>query len=596
MIINIENNNKILKEKSNLFLPDFTVLTGENGSGKTQLLHNLSKQNHRYEEELYLDELEPEKNIRITDDDGKKLSNIIFSTPGLSEIQNYNQKPLIHTVRDEWNSLSSISKSYILIKNKKFESENNELDEINKAIEQFAKNIIVSKKYSTPTTKKVTLIQLQKLKEISLKANKPIFDLTFIDFIIFYKVSTKLFSSALAFLFHQFYLKQKYYKKLTKDISPPWEVFNDILKNAKFKYKVVYEPVENEEIPPRIKLEDNENGKISAILDSLSSGEKTIMSLIFVLYHSSNKGKFPEVILFDEPDAHLHPSLTNLFISVIKKVLIEEQKVKVILATHSPSTVALAPEESIYRMDRSLGFPIKESKNSAIQNLSNGLASVSIEDGNLNLIYNIEKTSKHILFTEGITDKIILEIAWEKLYKKRERPFVIQDSFSANFLGTMFEVGNDSPDGIFVQFPKKKMIALFDFDNAGYNNWNRKKKFPNVEETDPSKCLTRSNGRNAYLLLLPVSRKQPISNLAIMKNNETFKDKSKLTIESLFLNVTNYKNSFFQEQCMPGGGSVFLFKNKNKRKFAKELENLESIHFNEFIPLFDKIISITKSA
>lgn len=41
MIINIKNNGKILKDKENLSLPDLTILTGENGSGKTQLLEYL---------------------------------------------------------------------------------------------------------------------------------------------------------------------------------------------------------------------------------------------------------------------------------------------------------------------------------------------------------------------------------------------------------------------------------------------------------------------------------------------------------------------------------------------------------------------------
>src|SRR5690606_37032757 len=258
---------------------------------------------------------------------------------------------------------------------------------------------------------------------------------------------------------------------------------------------------QNEEYPSPIKLIDNQLGVTNANLDSLSSGEKTIIALIFVLYHASSNGQFPQVILFDEPDAHLHPSLTQLFIDVIQKVLVEEQKVKVIITTHSPSTIALAPDVSIYKMDRVLGYPIKENITSAIEDLTNGLTSVTVEESNLGIIYNIKNTNKHILFTEGITDKIILETAWEKLYSSKQRNFYIQDCFSAQFLGTLFNQGNELPDGIFHQFPDKKFIALFDFDGAGYSNWNRSKKFPDIIEQNPAKCLTRYNNANGYLLL-----------------------------------------------------------------------------------------------
>jgi hypothetical protein len=44
--------------------------------------------------------------------------------------------------------------------------------------------------------------------------------------------------------------------------------------------------------------------------------------------------------------------MTRQFMDVIKEVLVERYKVRVILTTHSPSTVALAPDESIFEMSR----------------------------------------------------------------------------------------------------------------------------------------------------------------------------------------------------------------------------------------------------
>tara|TARA_R110002051_G_scaffold22968_1_gene58633 strand:- start:47 stop:1852 length:1806 start_codon:yes stop_codon:yes gene_type:complete len=600
MIINILNNQKILKEKFNLILPDFTVLTGENGSGKTQLLESLRDSMFYHERFYNLQHQNPEENLKmifpITDNNGKEFNHIIYSSPGLMDNENAvsNQKPLIQQIREQWNILMPIARSYSFIKDKKFENEQIELQALNNAITQFVKNLTTdTKRFSASNLKKANSHQLQQLKKISSKANKSIDELYFIDFIIFFSAPTNLFSSALDLLFHQFHLKQKYYPNLTNGVTAPWDVFNQILLKANFKYKAQYIPSNNEELPQPVKLIDNETGIDNATFSSLSSGEKTIMSLIFVLYHSSSNGKFPEVILFDEPDSHLHPSLTQLFLSVIKKVLVEEQNVKVILTTHSPSTIALSPEKAIYRMDRNLGYPLKEKRNIAVQTLSNGLASLTFEDGNFGISYNLKKTNKHILFTEGITDKIIIELAWKKLNPNEEIPFLIQDSFSASFLGSLFNQGDQKPDGLFIQFPEKKLIALFDFDSAGYSNWNRKKKFSTLTENNPRKCLVRTNGENGFLLLLPVSEKEPIKDLVIKNNNETFEDKSNLTIESLFLNVPKFKETYFEKESVIGGGSLFLFK-KDKRKFALKLESLEPIYFMEFTPLFEQIKKILK--
>jgi hypothetical protein len=54
----------------------------------------------------------------------------------------------------------------------------------------------------------------------------------------------------------------------------------------------------------------------------------------------------------DEPDAHLHPSMTSHFMNVVNDVLVGRYGARVIMTTHSPSTVALAPEGSVFVMSR----------------------------------------------------------------------------------------------------------------------------------------------------------------------------------------------------------------------------------------------------
>lgn len=80
----------------------------------------------------------------------------------------------------------------------------------------------------------------------------------------------------------------------------------------------------------------------------------------------------------DEPDAHLHPSMTRQFIDILKGVLVDHYKVRVILTTHSPSNVALAPETSLFVMAREQPrIRRATSKAEAIGLLTSGLVIVS---------------------------------------------------------------------------------------------------------------------------------------------------------------------------------------------------------------------------
>ncbi|CAA7389587.1 ATP-binding protein [Chryseobacterium fistulae] len=601
MIINIVDNGSILKEKLQLITPNFVVLTGENGSGKTQLLQFIEASANGYEQK-YNQEImiNPSKETKmlypITDNLGKKLSNIIYLFPGLGNNNNFQQveNKSIEYIKQQWNALIPFIKASILIKGKKFNNEEEELRALNLAIKEFLEsvtsNLLNGSQVNVPS---ITLRQLNELKDLSTKSNKSIDELTYIDFLIFYEIKTDIFSFTINLLFHQFHLKQKYYPDLTSNITPPWEVFNRISQNVKFKYKVEYNPPSQDEYPSIVNLIYDEKDTKDITFDTLSSGEKTIITLIFYLYHSLNNGQFPEVILFDEPDSHLHPSFKKLLISTITN-LVEKENVKIIMTTHSPSTIAFSPEESVYRMDRSLGYPIKENKKNAIQDLSNGMISIAIEDGNLGIEYTLKSTEKNtILFTEGITDKIILQTAWQKLYSPIEMPFIIQECFCASFLANLFNNGNTKPDGIFVVNPDKKMIALFDFDRAGYNSWNSNKNFgEKMIETHPNKCLTVSNGRNAYKMLLPVPNIPAIQRQVIGEGKKTFKSESILTIEHLLFNVPRFEKKYFKKYAGAGGAQLFEFEG-DKRKFSQNLQKLEKKDFNEFIPLFDKIKEIS---
>ena len=124
MIINIKNNGKILKDKENLSLPDLTILTGENGSGKTQLLEYLRN------EPNFLGMLGNNQNsdkiIKVMNNKGDELKDIVFTSPGLKPNNRFQSptQPLIEQVKHQWGVLEPITKSFSLIRHLEFNDEN----------------------------------------------------------------------------------------------------------------------------------------------------------------------------------------------------------------------------------------------------------------------------------------------------------------------------------------------------------------------------------------------------------------------------------------------------------------------------------------
>jgi len=142
------------------------------------------------------------------------------------------------------------------------------------------------------------------------------------------------------------------HEEIRKMIGPaPWDVINDAFRAADFPYEVL-SPV-NTPIAGIYELKlQNRLTSDQLPPGDLSSGEKMLLVLVLWLYNSQHHGRFPKLLLLDEPDAHLHPSMTRQFLTVVKEVLVAKYGVRVIMTTHSPSTIALAPEGSIFEMSR----------------------------------------------------------------------------------------------------------------------------------------------------------------------------------------------------------------------------------------------------
>lgn len=129
--------------------------------------------------------------------------------------------------------------------------------------------------------------------------------------------------------------KAKSSRTKTKKI---WQELNDELKKYRDKNQFNYELV-----APSIYSSNYEvtflssNGK-EVHFDFLSSGEKIIFELICYYFLSWSNNKKPKIVILDEFDANLNPTLAEMYIDVVNEQFCKKW-ITTLLTTHSPSTV-----------------------------------------------------------------------------------------------------------------------------------------------------------------------------------------------------------------------------------------------------------------
>ncbi|WP_411825249.1 AAA family ATPase [Luteolibacter sp. AS25] len=291
--------------------------------------------------------------------------------------------------------------------------------------------------------------------------------------------------------------------------------------------------------------------------------------------------------LLDEPDSFLHPEWQHEFLSQIFEISdAATQTNHTLLSSHSASTISSSTDSliSLFEIDGHTVKVSKVPKGEVITSLSAGLITFSESEARLNIQHVLENTSGAVLFTEGITDEIILETAWSKLYPSEERPFEIQNAFDCFFLANLLK-----RDSLYQEHPNRVFFGVFDFDD-GYSSWYRINEDDDLE-TNPSKCLTKKNKHHeGYGLLLPVPSTSTIKDQVINPiNGHTYRHNSLLTIELLFHDVPGLESYFKVDTERTDN-----FKNFKGRKtrFAKNIvPSLDAEHFKVFEPIFEFIRS-----
>ncbi|MEM7611099.1 MAG: AAA family ATPase [Pseudomonadota bacterium] len=177
--------------------------------------------------------------------------------------------------------------------------------------------------------------------------------------------------------------------------APPWEFVNDVLQRAGLGFQIttpdLYDETSN--YVPRL-IHPRTNDELA--FADLSSGERVILSFALCLYYSTDSRQliqYPKLLLFDEIDATLHPSMVQSVLGIINDVLVVEKDIPVILTTHSPSTVALAPEGAVFAINgESSKTVVPVERDRAIAILTAGIPALSV---NYDLRRQVFTESKH---------------------------------------------------------------------------------------------------------------------------------------------------------------------------------------------------------
>ena len=482
---------KSIKRFDTVDLNDFSIFTGKNGSGKTQLLQAIKQGNVNF------DSFKPEE-IVYFDLSTFKTSNTKFKS-GQNRILHLttvydNFRGFMEQYKSQCPSLTDVESNNL---NKILEDENKTPfniteKEINddglwKKIKDYQNLCQII--FTQNRLDYIPISIIKKSKNFVTDISKEEFQTSYVSMssnnnliltelgMLFYDYQIKLYEERDHVLSIANYnmTKQEMDKKVQDKCNtrfggiPPWEAVNKILES--------YSDMNHELIEPRkIQLAEYRTDQTSYPVvikekltnasitpDDLSSGETILFALALSVFKEDISPSLPKALLLDEIDATLHPSMIKNLLRVINERFIEKG-VKVILATHSPTTIALCREKSIFVIDNNNGSNIiqKQTPENALDRLTDGFVTMQKGFDLLAMISDKEIT----IITEGKNTRYI---------QKAMDLFALENKDKIDILeGIENNSGKTILKTIFDFFSKvkhdKKIIFVFDPDCEDYNN------------------------------------------------------------------------------------------------------------------------------
>lgn len=367
MRVSVRKRYKSIRVIQEFEIPDFVVLTGKNGSGKSHLMELMTQLDkcHIYDDQKIL----------------SQIKYIPFNGLNPHIDENCEYLGLTNARKQAWNEVKNQLSNFRIFR-----------DRHHWSLDQYL---------NSDQQRKKVLDKWVKL------ANGKIEDITEELFAENYEISSEeIFSSQFASIFklYQVRLIENKFNKFLNETEgqnnkvltddefeslygpKPWDLINRMLSRAGLTYRVNYPEGSKKELDFKLHLTDVNTG-IEIQVNDLSTGEKVLMSLALSIYNTKEEMARPDILLLDEPDAALHPEFSKVLVGAIKESIVNEAKVKVIISTHSPMTVALSPEESIFLMDKGRSKPVKISKQQAVNVLTKDLDNVRLSFENRRQVF-----------------------------------------------------------------------------------------------------------------------------------------------------------------------------------------------------------------
>ncbi|MDW3645519.1 MAG: ATP-binding protein [Bacteroidia bacterium] len=388
MKIRLQGKFRSLSDFETPVLPNLCIITGLNGSGKSQLLSLLNNLNDRQEKEVFYDGYNFKIEIISDSYVPGKIANFHFNGISFSHDPSFRETPeaIKHRISSNLNTIRSGSTGY----------------KYSKIIESISK----------ASGKPLDQLTQKDIVDYEISPKDLIGDEFFRDHIhevFYYYCWIREENQAKSYRNEKFRTSFEIFsnEEFDKKYEAPWILINKFLEKIKSHYLVegisVEEFYKDKNFIP--KLRHKESNELIRF-NSLSSGERVMMSLAVSLYnfYVSGSHTYPSILLLDEPDAMLHPSLTRDFLEVIQEEIVNKRNIKVFLTTHSPSTVALVDENFLYGMSATGKRFFKTTKDKALSLLTSGLNTLSIDYENRRQIFVESKYDQE--FYELIASKI----------------------------------------------------------------------------------------------------------------------------------------------------------------------------------------------
>ena len=362
--VSIKTKFKSLQPVDLFELPDFCVLTGKNGSGKSHLFEAMANRNTTV---ITVDE----KQVNI-------VQYIAFNGLNPNVGADCNYRNLLDEQKNLWNSI----RSYLEKHRGVTPTEQDFQREIRQNYGLFLPQAKELYKRVNGDLQAITEELVNEYFGIRPQDEHSFFSSQFASiFKLYANRLEKNVYNAFRNKEHGLHLPVLTKEDFEKKYGPkPWVLINEMMAGAGLSYRVNNPEGQERDDDFPLQLSDVDRN-IEVQVKDLSTGERVLMSLALAIYNTNEDSMRPDILLLDEPDAALHPEFSKVLLKSINESIVQKAGVKVVISTHSPTTVALSEESWLYQMEYGQ-YPHKVTKKQALNILLKDLEPlrVSVEN------------------------------------------------------------------------------------------------------------------------------------------------------------------------------------------------------------------------